>query len=101
MKVREIRGDEEEGEGAVEEEDEGRRVFEEITNLSIEMSGTKEEAAEGITAAQEMEVEEDRGARERKSVGGLNGNWETLSSSIRKLSRAELRSLMPVMGPKR
>ena len=43
MKVREIRGDEEEGEGAVEEEDEGRGMLAGISNLSIETAGTKED----------------------------------------------------------
>ena len=37
-------------------------------------------------------------ARERKGVEGLNGHWKPLSSSLRKLSRAELRLLMPAMA---
>ena len=34
-----------------------------LNNLTIETAGTEEEAAEGISAALEMEVEEDRGSK--------------------------------------
>ena len=37
-------------------------------------------------------------AGERKGVEGLNGHWKPLSSSLRKLSQTELRSLMPEMA---
>ena len=46
-----------------------------LTNyFIIETAGTEEEAAEGISAALGMEVEEDRerDARERKGLEGLN-----------------------------
>ena len=69
-----------------------------LNNLTIETAGTEEEAAEGLAASPEMEVEEDRGARARKGVMGLKGQWETLNYSLRIQSRAEPRSLMPVMG---
>ena len=36
--------------------------------------------------------------RARKGVMGLKGHWEPLSFSLRRQSRAELRSLMLVMG---
>ena len=39
-----------------------------INNLSIEMAGTEEEAADGLADALEMEVEENRG-REGKERG--------------------------------
>ena len=54
------KGDEEEVEGAEEEECEGGEVLAGINNLTIEMMGYEEEAAEGLKAALEMGVEEDR-----------------------------------------
>ena len=73
-----------------------------LNDLTTETAGTEEEAAEGLGAALEIEMEENRGgARERTREGGLKGHWETLSSSVRKPSQAELRSLMTVMGSTR
>ena len=34
-----------------------------LNNLTIETAGTEEEAAEGLAAVLEMEVEEDRGSK--------------------------------------
>ena len=45
-----------------------------------------------------MKLERIGEARERKGVEGLKGNWKPLSSAYRKLSQAELRSLMPAMA---
>ena len=45
-----------------------------------------------------MEVEEDRNSEGEEGVAVLIGHWEPLSSSLRMQSRAELPSLMPVMG---
>ena len=61
-RVQERRGDKEEVEGAVEEEDEGGRVLARIKNLTIETAVTEEDAAEGLVAALEMEVKENRGS---------------------------------------
>ena len=99
--MRERQGDEEAAKETAEEENESGGVLVGITNLSIETAGTQEEAEEGLVAALKMEVEEDRGSkgsRERKRVEGLKGHWEPISSSLRNLSREELRSLMTVMG---
>ena len=41
-----------------------------INNLTIETEGTEEEAAEGLVAALEMEVEEDRGSEGEEEGGG-------------------------------
>ena len=63
--MRERRLEEEDTEVAEEEEEEGGGVVIGLNNLTIDTSGTVEEAAEGLEAAlgmatQEMEVEEDR-----------------------------------------
>ena len=41
-----------------------------MVNLSIETAGTDEEAAEGLAAALEMEVEEDRGSEGEEEGDG-------------------------------
>ena len=41
-----------------------------INNLSIETAGTEEEAAEGLAAALELEVENDRGSEGEEEGGG-------------------------------
>ena len=69
-----------------------------LGNLTIETAGTEEEAEEGMAAAIRMEVEADMGREGEEGVEGLNKNWKPLSSSLRNLSRAELRSLMPAMA---
>ena len=69
-----------------------------LDNLTIETAGKQEEAEEGMAAALGMEVEVDRVSEGEEGVEGLNGQWKPLSSSLRKLSRAELRSLMPAMA---
>ena len=45
-----------------------------------------------------MKLERIGEARERKGVEGLKGNWKPLSSSLKNLSRAGLRLLMPAMA---
>ena len=86
----------------VEEEEESGGTADRLHNLNKETARTEEETAEGLLDALEMEVEEDRGgARERTREGGLKGHRDPLSSSLRNLSQAELRSLMPVMGSTR
>ena len=70
-RVWERRGDEEEAEGAeAEEEEEGGGIEAGINNLSIETAGTEEEAEEGLVAALEIEVEEDRGRKGEEEGGG-------------------------------
>ena len=39
------------------------------------------------------------GVKDRNRVTGIKGHWDLLSSLLMKLSRVELRSMMPVMGP--
>ena len=69
------------------------------TNIQrIEMEGTDEEAAEHLEAALLMDVVVDRVSKGEDKVEGTKEHWEPLSSSLMELSRAELRSLMPVMG---
>ena len=60
--VRKRGGDAEEADRATEEEEYSGGVTGLLHNLNIETAGTEEEAAEGLTAALEMEVEEDRGS---------------------------------------
>ena len=62
VRVRERRGEEEEAgdSSEEEEEEESGRMAARLNNLSIETGGTEEEVAEGLAAAIEMEVEEDR-----------------------------------------
>ena len=100
--MRERLCEEEEAESSEEEEGEGVGVVESLNILTRETAGTEEGAAEGLEAALEMtpegmEEEEDRGERERTRGGGLKGHWEPSSFSLRNLSQAELRLLMPVM----
>ena len=69
-RVWEIRGGEEEADNSAAEEEESGGVLDGINNLTIEMAGTEYEAAEGLAAALEMEVEEDRGSEgEDEGVG--------------------------------
>ena len=96
--MKERREEKEEVEVSEIEEEESGGIAAGFHNLNIETAVTEEEAAEGLAAALEMEVEEDRGGRERMRVEGLNGHWKPLSYSLRKLSRVVLRSLMPVMS---
>ena len=100
-RVQERQGEAEEPEDSSEEEEEEESggMKARLNNLIIETVGTEEEGAEGLAAALEMEVHGDRGSEgEEKGGGGLKGHWEPLSSSLRKLSRVEPRSLMPVIG---
>ena len=46
----------------MEEEEESGGVLAGIINLTIDTAGTEEEAAEQLTAALDIEVEEDRGS---------------------------------------
>ena len=75
---------EEEGEedAAAEEHDEdGGEVARLIDNLTIETTGTEEEAAEGLGAAlatQEMEVEGDGGSEGEEGGGGTQRALEAL-----------------------
>ena len=55
---------------AVEEDQSGGMVARRL-NLNIEAAGTEEEAAEGLVAALEMELEEDRGSKGEEEVGGI------------------------------
>ena len=80
------------------EEDQSGGMVARLSNLNIEMAGTEEQAAEGLAAALEMEVERTGGAMVRTRDWGLKGHWVPLNSSLRKLSRAEILSFMPVMG---
>ena len=68
-RVRKIRGEEEEADNLAEEEEEREGLAGLLNNLTIETVGTEEEAAEGLTAALGMEIEEDRGG-EREDEGG-------------------------------
>ena len=61
--------EEEEAEVLAEEEEESGGMAARLNNLTIETAGTEEEPAEGISAALEMEVEEDRGV-EGENEGG-------------------------------
>ena len=92
------RQEEEETEENEEEEEESGVVVQAINNLTIEMAGTEEEAADGLEAALGMEVEEDRDSEGRNRLKGLKGHWDTLSYSLRIKIQAGQRSLMPVMG---
>ena len=56
------RRQEEEAKEPTEEEEESGGVLTKINNLTIETAGMEEEAAEKLTAALEMEIEEDRGS---------------------------------------
>ena len=58
--MRERQEDEEATEEYAEEEDESGGVLAGITNLRIETAGTEKEAAEGLAAVLEMEVEKER-----------------------------------------
>ena len=80
------------------EEEESGDVLAGINNLRIETAGTEEEEAEHLEAAWGWRLRWTGGAKEKTREGGLKGHWEPLSSSLSKLSQAELRSLMPVMG---
>ena len=98
-RVREMRENTEDKASAeVEEEEEGGGIVSGLYNLNIETGATVEEAEDCLAEALVMEVKEEGAARARKRVEGLNGHWKALSSSLRNLSRAELRSLMHVMG---
>ena len=69
-RFRERRGEEEEAEGSVEEENERGGVAGLLDNLTIETAGTEEEAAVGIEAALAMEVEGDRESEGDEDGGG-------------------------------
>ena len=49
-----------------------------MNNLTIETAGTEEEAAEGLKAALEMEVEEDKGSEGEDEGGGTQRALGTL-----------------------
>ena len=61
--LRRIRSKEEEDNDSAEEEEENGRMADRLNNLTIETAGTEEEAAEGLAAFLEMEIEEDRGSK--------------------------------------
>ena len=73
-RVQERRGEEGEAEDSSEKEEESGRMAARLNKLSIETAGTQEEAAEGLAAALEMEVEEDRGSEGEEEGGGLKGH---------------------------
>ena len=68
--MRDRRGDEEAVEDSAEKEDESGGVSARITKLSPEAAVKEEEAAEGLVAALEMEVEEERGSKGEEEGGG-------------------------------
>ena len=69
-RVRERRVEEEEAEGSVEEEEERGGVAGLLDNLTIDMEGTEEDAAEGLEAVLSMEVEGDRRSEGEEEGGG-------------------------------
>ena len=58
--MRRRRSEEEEADESAEEEEESGGVTDCLNNLTIETAGTEEESEEGLAAALEMEVDEDR-----------------------------------------
>ena len=65
-------------EEAEEEEEQSERIEARLTNLNIETAATKEEAVEGLAAALNMEVEEDRGSDGEEEGGGTQRSLESL-----------------------
>ena len=55
-----------------------------LTNLSIEMAGTRKEASEGLAAAleMEMELEEDRGSKGKKVSSVKTFPWGYIKEVI-------------------
>ena len=72
---------EEEGEAeedTEEPEEEGAEVASSLVILTIETAGTEEEAEEGLTAAMEMTMEEDRESEGEEGVGGTQQALDAL-----------------------
>ena len=63
------RSEEEEADDSAEEEEERGVIEAALNNLTIETAGTEEEAAEGLVASLEMDVEEDTGSEGEEGGG--------------------------------
>ena len=92
------RSDEDGADESAEEEEDSGGISARLNNLRIETAGTEDEAAEGLAASLEMEVEEDRGSKGEEEGEETTRALGAFSSSLRKPVKAEPRSLMPVMG---
>ena len=78
VRVRERREEAEKAEEEEEEEEAGEVIAARLVNLNIETEGTEEEAAEGLAAALDTEVEEERDIEGGEDGGGTQRALEDL-----------------------
>ena len=97
-RVRGRQFEEEEAEAAEGEEEESEGVSGLLNNLNIDTAITEEEAADSLEAALGMELEEDRDSNDKEGDKRNQRALRAESSSLRMQVRAELHSLIPVMG---